>query len=70
VTEVEGVHVVVATERTVIARVRDDAGIWDVVRGILTGWSCSCGDLACCHVLAVRQLTGGAGPADLAGQAV
>ncbi len=54
---VEGIHVVVATEQTVIARVRDDGGIHDVTRGHLTGWSCSCIEAGTCsHVLAVRQL--------------
>ena len=47
----EGVHIVVRSDPTVIARVRDDAGIRDVTRGHLTGWSCSCGeDGPCCHV--------------------
>jgi len=54
----EGVHIVVRSDPTVIARVRDDAGIRDVTRGHLTGWSCSCGeDGPCCHVLAVQQET-------------
>ncbi len=58
---VEGIHVVVATEQTVIARVRDDRGIWDVTHGNRTGWSCSCIEAGtCCHVLAVRQVTAGA----------
>lgn len=56
--EFGGVHVVVATERTVIARVRDDSGIYDVTKGSASGWSCSCSEAgACSHVLAVRQTT-------------
>ena len=56
---VEGIHIVVCTETTVIARVRSDDGIWDVVtRGHLTGSSCSCPEAGpCAHVLAVQQMT-------------
>jgi len=63
VLSVEGIHVVVATEHTTIARVRADDGIWDVVRGHLTGWSCTCNEVGgrCAHVLAVEQLTEGVG---------
>ncbi len=59
VLSVEGIHVVVATEHTTIARVRADDGIWDVTRGHLTGWGCSCNEVGgrCAHVLAVEQLT-------------
>lgn len=58
--EVAGVHLVVATERTVVARVRDDSGIWDVTYGPASGgWSCSCQEAGnrCAHVLAVAQVT-------------
>ena len=51
------VHVVVATERTTIARVRDDRGIFDVTRGSASGWSCTCSEYGCVHVAAVRQVT-------------
>ncbi len=52
------IHVVVATERTVVARVRDDRGVWDVTRGSATGgWFCTCGEYGCAHVAAVRQVT-------------
>ena len=50
------VHVVTADNEVVVARVRHDDGIFDVTRGRLTGWSCSCGeDYGCCHVLAVGE---------------
>jgi hypothetical protein len=53
-----GVHIVVAPQRTVIARVRDDAGIHDVTRGHHTGWFCSCSEAGpCAHALAVQQVT-------------
>jgi len=56
---VEGVHIVVATERTTIARVRDHRGVWDVTNGPVTRWTCSCPEEGgpCCHVLAVQQVS-------------
>jgi hypothetical protein len=57
----ETVDVVCAAGEVVVARVRDSAGIYDVTHGMVSGWSCSCGDLACCHVAAVRQTTQAAG---------
>ncbi len=53
------VQVVVATERTTIARVRDDDGIFEVTRTSATGrWSCTCSDgYGCVHVRAVVQTT-------------
>jgi len=55
---IEGIHIVLATGTTVIARVRDDAGIFDVTHGCVTGWWCSCSDgYGCVHVLAVQQVT-------------
>jgi hypothetical protein len=54
---VDGVHIVVAMDQTVIARVRSGDGIHDVTRGHLTGWSCTCPDEACCHVAAIKQIT-------------
>ena len=50
-----GVHIVVATGQMVVARVRDYAGIWDVTRGSVSGWQCTCSDEACHHVASVRQ---------------
>jgi hypothetical protein len=59
----EGVHiVVVAAGEVVVARVRDDFGIWDVTHGKVSGWSCSCGEAGvCCHVLAAQQTVGADG---------
>jgi len=56
---VEGVHIVVATEATTIARVRDHRGVWDVTNGPVTRWTCSCPEEGgpCCHVLAVQQVS-------------
>ena len=52
------VHVVCQSDDLVVARVRH-GGIHDVTHGPITGWDCSCGeDFGCCHVLAVRELTG------------
>jgi len=51
---------VVITWRTpgvICASVRDDRGVVDVRWSGSTGWSCSCGDLACHHIEAVRQTT-------------
>jgi hypothetical protein len=57
-TAVDGVHIVVSTDQSVIARVRDDAGIHDVTYGSVSGWSCSCGEPGhCSHVLAAQQTT-------------
>jgi hypothetical protein len=59
---VAGVHIVVATERTTVARVRADDGLHDVTRGHLTGWTCSCNEVGpCCHILATQQITAGVG---------
>lgn len=52
-----GVHIVVATDRVVVARIRDDGGVRDVVWSHDEGWRCTCGDLACAHADAVRQTT-------------
>lgn len=50
------VAVLVGKERTVVARVRDDAGIYDVTRGKTSGWSCSCPSPSpCLHVGDVRE---------------
>ncbi len=55
-TEVGGVHIVVDNEQTTIARVRDDAGIWDVTRSTASRWECTCSDEACHHVASVKQV--------------
>jgi hypothetical protein len=52
------VHIVVTAGEVVVARVRDDFGIFDVTHGKVSGWSCSCGEAGhCCHVLATQQTT-------------
>jgi len=53
--EVAGVHIVCSAGEVVVARVRDDSGIWDVSHGAETGWTCSCGELCCAHALATQQ---------------
>lgn len=52
----DDVRIILDRDRVVIAHVRDDGGVRDVVRSHGEGWRCSCGDLACAHVDAVRQI--------------
>ena len=55
-TETYPVHILCSAGGVVVARVRDDSGIWDVTHGATSStWACSCGDLSCSHRDAVRQ---------------
>jgi hypothetical protein len=50
-----------ATPGVAFGAVRDDHGIHDVTWTRTQGWSCTCQELSCVPVLAVRQATGAVG---------
>ena len=54
-THTDDIVVIADTDRLTLARVKDSAGIHDVVRSTVEGWRCSCPDECCHHVAAVRQ---------------
>ncbi|MGO9457609.1 MAG: hypothetical protein ACLP62_11255 [Acidimicrobiales bacterium] len=55
------------TPTVTLASVRTGDGIFDIHHGPLTGWTCSCLELGCTHLVAVRQMAGEAiGGGDIA----
>lgn len=54
----DDIQILIARGPVILARVRDDFGIYDVAHGAEVGWRCSCAEAGlCAHALAVRQLT-------------